>query len=283
MSLREEIAHLRSCNDGKSGEAHSLQESINCRNHENGCVRDQIKDVEKSIVREVDEGRNLRIELSKINDAIDKINSDIHCNRSCIESRERDIDGLNKNINDRIGNVDGRNKDISSLEVEIARLKDNISKAEHDQDHLKSRLDDEVERHMRLRKEGDDLSIGGHGLRENIKDLEAQLSHRESQICVMRNEIEKLQKALNASEDCNFNLQEEFSALSRHSDMLHHQNTVISSELEEAVSNDEFVRKELDRRERVCMLQQQNDEQVRHSLHIFHETKTRSPCRRSCN
>ena len=279
MALRDEIAHLKHTNDGKSCEIRSLDDSIHVRNCDNDALRDQIKNVERSIVKEVDEGRNLRVELCKVNDAIDKITADINVTRSCIKGREKDIDGLNANINRRICEIDDRNKDICAAECELAKLKDGLGKANHDQDHLKNRLDDEVDRNMRLRKENDDLIVSGHGLRENIKDLEAQCCHRDSQINVMKCEIDKLNKALHSSEECNCNLNEELTALSRHSDMLHHQNTVLNGELEEALANDEFVRKELDRRGKVSMLQQQNDDILRSSMHMLHESKQRSPCR----
>lgn len=69
-------------------------------------------------------------------------------------------------------------------------------------------------------------------------------------------------------------------ALTKHSDMLHHQNQILNHELEEAVASDEYVRRELDRKGRVAMLQKDNDDHLRHSLHMLNEVKARSPVRR---
>lgn len=278
--LRDKIAEMRAINDGKKRELDDLSGSIDHRNHDNNHLRDKIKDIEKAIVRECDEGRSLRVEIARTNDDIEKLKADLHITENCIKNRHKDIDGLNANLNKRMIDIDDKNKDIASANHEIHRLNDNIGKAKNDQDKLKHRLDDEIDRHHRMRKENDDHCVRGHGLRGNIKDLEAQCANRDAQIHVMRDEIDKLKHALHASEDCNHNLEEELAALEKHADMLTHQNSLLNHELEDAVANEEFVRRELDRKGKVSAIQKDNDEHLRQSLHMLNEVKARSPVRR---
>jgi len=117
-------------------------------------------------------------------------------------------------------------------------------------------------------------------LRGKVRDLEAQNASRDAQITVVRDELEKIKYAFHSSEDCNRNLDEEFIVLSKHSDILTTQNSALNHELEESVANEEFVRRELDRKGKVSAIQRDNNEHIKQSLHILHETKARSPVRR---
>lgn len=68
--------------------------------------------------------------------------------------------------------------------------------------------------------------------------------------------------------------------MSKHSDILTHQNSQLNHELEEAVANEEFVRRELDRKGKVSAIQRDNDQHLKQSLHMLNEVKARSPVRR---
>lgn len=130
-----------------------MTDSIKLRDSDNNALRAQIQDVEKAIGGECAEGTKLRVDLSKTNDTIDKLNADIHVTDNCIGSRHKDIDGLNGNINKRMIDIDDKNKDIGIANAEIHRLKDNINKAKDDQERLKGRLSDEIEEHHRQRQD----------------------------------------------------------------------------------------------------------------------------------
>jgi chromosome segregation ATPase len=278
--MMDELAHLRAINDAKARELADLAESIKLRNCDNNALREQIKDVERAIVAACDEGRGFRVEIARTNDDINKLSADIHLTDNCIKNREHDIAGLNSNIGKRMIDIDDKNKDISCAESEHHRLDDNIAKAKHDQANLRHRLDDEIDRHHRMRKENDDHNGKGNKLRVNIRNLEGQNASRDAQIHVMRDEIDKLNHALVASEECNHNLDEELSALHKHSDVLTHQNAAFNRELEDAVANEEFVRRELNRKGKVSAVQKENEEHLRQSMHMLNEIKSRSPLRR---
>ena len=271
---------MRAINDAKARELGDLDLSINVRMGDNNKHRDKIKDTEKFIVREWDEGRGLRIELGRTGDDISRVTADIKITESLIGQRLADIDDLNRRLNKRIIDIEDRKKDIRITEAEIARANDNIAKAKLDQDKLRCKLDDEIERNHRLNKDNDIEVVKGHKLVGNINDLEVQCKNRDAQIHIMRDEIDKLKHALHASDQCNMNLEDELDALNKHSDLLHKQNSILNSELEDAIANDEFVRRELDRRDKVAMIQRDNDEHLRSSLHMLNDTKARSPARR---
>lgn len=131
-----------------------------------------------------------------------------------------------------------------------------------------------------MHKDNDIEVSKGNELVGNIRDLEVQCKNRDGQIRVMRDEIDQLKHALHASDECNMNLEDELDALNRHSDLLHKQNDTLNSELEEAIANDEFVMRELDRRGKLAMIQRDNDEHLRSSLNMLNDTKARSPVRR---
>ena len=102
MAIRDEIAHLRDVNDSKAREIGELDTSIAIRSDDNAGLRDKIKDVERFIVRECDDGRALRIDLAKTGQEIDATSKDIAVTNNIIKSREHDIDELNKRISKRI-------------------------------------------------------------------------------------------------------------------------------------------------------------------------------------
>ena len=216
------------------------------------------------------------MELDKTNDDIEKLVADIHVTDSCIGNRYADIDGLNGNINKRMIDIDDKNKDIGINNAEIHRLNDNLGKAKHDQARLKDKLNEEVDVHHKLRLDQDHQNV----LRGNVRDLEAQNGAREAQINVLRDEIDQLKHAFHSSEECNRNLEEELAILNKHSDMMIHQNHALNKELEEQVANEEYVRRELDRRGKVASIQKDNDDHLRQSLHMLNEVKARSPVRR---
>ena len=151
--LKDEIARLKTINGGKAGEITDLSESVKLRDADNANLRSQIQDVERIIGVECAEGTKLRVDITKTNDNIDKLNADIHVTDNCISSRHQDIDGLNGNINKRMIDIDDKNKDIGITNAEIHRINDNISKAKADQERLKGRLGDEIDEHHRLRKD----------------------------------------------------------------------------------------------------------------------------------
>jgi chromosome segregation ATPase len=279
-AMKDEFAHLKAICDGKAREIGDLSDSINLRNCDNNALRDQIKDVEKAILAACDESRSLRLEIAGTNDDIEKLTADIHVTENCIKNRENDISGLNANISKRMIDIDDKNKDISSAESEVHRLNDNIGKAKHDQASLRHRLDDETARHLRMRKENEDHCAKGHMLRSNIRELEGQNANRDAQIVIMRDEIDKLNHALMSSEECNSNLDEELGALHKHSDVLTNQNAAFNRELEDAVANEEFVRRELDRSGKISAIRKDNEDNLRNSMHMFSQTKSRSPMRR---
>ena len=271
---------MRAINDDKARQLHDFDNAINVRMADNGRLRDKIKDIERCIVKECDDGRGLRIELGRTNDDIGRATSDIAVTDNLIGQRLADIDDLNKRINRRIVDIEDRRKDIRIAEGEIARLNDNIAKAKFDQDKLRWKLDDEINRNHRLHKDNDIEVSKGNELVGNIRDLEVQCKNRDGQIRVMRDEIDQLKHGLHASDECNMNLEDELDALNRHSDLLHKQNDTLNSELEEAIANDEFVMRELDRRGKLALIQRDNDEHLRSSLNMLNDTKARSPVRR---
>lgn len=271
---------MRAINDDKARQLHDLDNAINVRMGDNNRLRDKIKDVERCIVKECDDGRNLRVDLARTNDDIDRATSDIIVTDNLIGQRLADIDDLNKRINRRIVDIEDRKKDIRIVEGEIDRLNDNIAKAKIDQDKLKCKNDDEISRNHRLHKDNDAELAKGSDLVANIRDLEVQCRNRDGQIRAVRDDIDQLKHALHASDECNANLEEELDALNRHSDLLHKQNNTLNAELEEAIANDEFVMRELDRRGKLSMIQRDNDEHLRSSLNMLNDTKARSPVRR---
>jgi|JI10StandDraft_1071094.scaffolds.fasta_scaffold629617_2 peptidoglycan hydrolase CwlO-like protein len=128
---------MRAINDDKARQLHDFDNAINVRMADNGRLRDKIKDIERCIVKECDDGRGLRIELGRTNDDIGRATSDIAVTDNLIGQRLADIDDLNKRINRRIVDIEDRRKDIRIAEGEIARLNDNIAKAKFDQDKLR--------------------------------------------------------------------------------------------------------------------------------------------------
>jgi len=260
-AIRDEIARMRAVNDSKSREIGDLNASVNYTSDNNNGLRDKIKDVEKFIVRECDEGRGLRLDLAKTNDSIN--------------SRDHEIDDLNKRIKRHTIDIGDRGGNLRDLEGELVKLNDGIGKGRHDLDKLRCRLDDEVERNHRLKDENGALLSEGADLSAHIREVEAKCTNRDAQISVMRNEIDKLSGSLEASEACNRNLEDELDALNRHSERLHHQNLVLNDELADAIVGEDFVKKE-----KIAIVKQDNEDQIRHSLTILSEAKARSPIRK---
>lgn len=127
--------------------------NINVRSNENNMLRDKIKDVERCIVKECDDSRALRIDLDGVHKEIDVVSAEIAV-----------ADNINKNLTRRTADLEDKKMKIRSAEAEIDRLNDNIDKAKCDQNGLRCRLNDEVDRHHRMQKENDALVCKGGDL-----------------------------------------------------------------------------------------------------------------------
>lgn len=246
-AIRSEIAHYRAVNDSKTREIGELNDMIHVKEDDNHGLRAQISDLENQI------------------HLCDDVN----------RSREGDIDDLNKRIGIKNMEIDDKIADIDNAEADIARLKDNIGKAKHDQDKLRCRLDDEIDRNHRFQDENSKLFGKGSSLVVNIRDLEAQCASRDAQIDDMRDEIDRMKRTLHSLEDNNHSMEDELDALNRHSEMLHKQNDILNHELSDALASEEYVKKD-----KIANVKQDNDEILRYAIHKLSEAKARSPTRK---
>jgi len=253
-AIKDEIAHLRAVSDSKAREIADLNASIAVKTDDNLLLRDKTRDADHALVTTI---------------------KDIEVTDNIIRSRDHDIDDLNKRINRRVLEIDDRRGKIGAAETEMARLNDNITKARVDQDKLRCRLDDEVDRNNRFRADNEGLIAKGAALVANIRDVEAKCANRDAQINVMRDEIDKLKHSLAASDLDNRNLEEELAAMNKHGDILHHQNNLLNDELADALAGEDFVK-----RDKIAVVKHDNENQVRQSLNFLSGVKSRSPVRR---
>ena len=179
VAAKDEIAHLRAVTDSKARELADLHTSINIRADDNNILRKKALDADGA----------LRHTLKGI-----AITDDV------IMARDRDIDGLNKALSGRLLDIDTKRGNIAAAEGDMARLNDGLAKARVDQDGLRCKLDDEVDRNSRFRKDNEDLMIAGANIGARIRDVEAQCASRDAQIMVVRDDIAKLKYNLDSSE-----------------------------------------------------------------------------------
>lgn len=245
--MRNDLAHLHAVTDSKDREISELNTAIAIKSDENLVLRNKTKDVNNVLLSTID---NIRI--------TDNI-----------------IDDLNKRISRRNIEIADKKSNIGSAESEMDRLNANITKARLDQDKLRCRLDDELDRTNRFKRDNSELIAKGASLVANIRDIESKNANRDAQIGVMRAEIDKLKHSLALSDADNHNLDDELIALKKHSDILHKQNDVLNDELSDALASDDLVHKD-----KIAIVKDENEKHVRLSWNMLATTISRSPIRK---
>jgi chromosome segregation ATPase len=240
--IRDEIAHQRAINDSKAREIVDLHTSINVKDGDN---------------------HSLSAQNAAAKAAIDNTVDNIMRNRDQNDHLNRRINGRSNDIADKIASID-------AAEADMARLNDNISKARLDQDKLRCRLDDELDRNNRFSKENANLVSKGNSLVCHINDMESKCANRDAEIAAIRDEIERLKHLLAVSEDCIRSMKNEI-------DDLHQQNIALNSELADALASENYVNKD-----RMIVNKRDQEEQARLSFLMLSEAKSRSrsPVRR---
>ena len=171
--IRDEIAHVRSINDSKAREIADLHNGIAIRDGDNAGLRSQIGGAQAAIDGTV-------ANIGRTNGI---------------------TDDLNRSISARTLEIGDKNAAIAAAEADMARLRDNHAKARVDQDKLRCRLDDEIDRNNRFTRDNGDMVSKGISLMTNIKDLEGKCSARDAQISGLRAEVDRVKHALGSGEN----------------------------------------------------------------------------------
>ena len=231
-------------------------------------------------------GRKLRADLDKakttLNVKEDENGSALHTIR-CLE------DDLNKNrmteedlgriLADKSAELDDKNNRLRSLEEEISRLRMCIDDKDREAHDLNHRYGAQLDLTNKERSELDRQLSKNADLDATVRRLEDELCHLEKDISSIRSDVERLRRVFEDADMANKGLEDELNALNRHAQLLESQNVDLTKELDGIVIADERVRADLDRKHRVSVLQQRNDEEIRESIHRLTHTRSISPTR----
>mmetsp|Transcript_12172 Transcript_12172/g.10791 ORF Transcript_12172/g.10791 Transcript_12172/m.10791 type:complete len:389 (+) Transcript_12172:45-1211(+) len=185
-------------------------------------------------------------------------------------------------LSDKNAELGDKNNRLRALEDEVAKLRAAIDGRDKEAHDLNHRYGVQLDSTNRERSELDRQLSRNADLDATVRRLEEELALLEKDICIVRDDAERLRRIFDDADFANKGLEDELNALNRHAQLLESQNVDLTKELDNIVVTDERVRADLDRRHRVTVLQNRNDEEIRDSINRLRYTRSRSP-RRSCS
>jgi FtsZ-binding cell division protein ZapB len=115
-------------------------------------------------------------------------------------------------------------------------------------------------------RQKDSEIIRGHDLSHNSNHLEAAVKDADTQIDMLKRDLEGVRYGNDALLDRNHELKEEIDSLTQHSELLTCQNRELQRELDSFVETDDIVRRNLDRKDKVHMIRSKVDEVIKKSM-----------------
>jgi chromosome segregation ATPase len=178
---------------------------------------------------------------------------------------------------------DIRNKSVAleDSEREIARVKDLNAQQNIECVALRKDVDRVSQDCYDLRKNCEDTEARNVDLGGNIRANDIHIKEKEDNLNACRKDIEGQAYTNNNMRADLADFSQEKEAMERHSRILLGQNDDLTKELERFVNTDEVLRQQLDRRGRVVVMQDRNNNEIGQSTSKIYEARQRSPLRDS--
>lgn len=288
MELQDELQRSKRVLDEKFFESGKLRDDSNAKGDQVVDLRGQVAELERDIDLVKSQRADMFREIQRLRDveAMKNKESIDQCDR--IKALDFDLQKTMIRIGETEKVVESRSYDIRQKSValddterEIARVKD-----------LNAQQNIEC---VALRKDVDRVSQDCYDLRKNIEDTEARnvdlggnirandihIKEKEDHLFACRKDIEGQTYTNNNMRADLADFSQEKEAMERHSRILLGQNDDLTKELERFVNTDEVLRQQLDRRGRVYVMQDKNNNEIGHSTAKIYEARARSPLRDS--
>lgn len=275
--LRDELDHLKVVSNGQTVDIDKLRKDLDASNNLNAVLRGDLKRLEDNLHGERVTNTGLRADLAKAQDVFKAKDHEYHAKKDNLHALEIKQDDLTKLLADKDAEFVGRSKKLDDLDRDVAHINNVYTETCHVNDGLDGQLNHQL---------GDNDSLRRANVEEGAKNddaiahLETALRDKDAHLHVLTKDIEGMKAALDRSQVVKADLSNQLGAMNRHVGTLNDQNNRLSAELTDISERDAQIRAALDRRTRVKDVHVINEGQMRESLNVLADVRSRSPCRR---
>ncbi len=275
--LREELDHLKVGSNGQSVDIDKFRSDLDASNNLNAVLRGDLKRLEDNLHGERVNNTGLRADLAKAQDVLKIKEHEFHAKRDNLHSLELKQDDMTKLLADKDAEFIGRSKKLDDLDRDVAHLNNVYTETCHVNDGLDGQLNHQLGDNDGLRRANIEEGAKND---DGIAHLETALRDKDAHLSILTKDIEGMKAALDRSQLTKADLSEQLGAMNRHVSTVNDQNNRLSAELTDISERDAQIRAALDRRTRVKDVHVINETQMRDSLNVLADVRSRSPCRR---